>query len=169
MKEENLGGNNYLIAIIANSQKKKIIDQIQITFQNRMLTVDEALAVARRLNDWFVDAGFKPAEPGVDGAVAAFTIVESERSGVQYSQSIGSYDAARAALLDPDAKVISLQPFGLVTNDASAGVSITNARRQEEDVSGESDEKNASSERKYFVTLYVTARPMDRYWDFKAR
>jgi hypothetical protein len=168
LKEESLGGSNYLIAITTDPEKGGTINLIQITFQNRTLTLDEALLVARRLNDWFTTAGFHirsqhDPEPGL--FMVPFYIGDQERHSPRYTHSITSYKDARTAFLDPQAKVIRMIPFDLETDDVGVGLEIVNGRRLGEDISGDNDESNSSTEREYHLDLSIGARPQNRRSD----
>ena len=171
LREGNLGGDNYLLAITTGSETKKIIDHIQITFQNKALTLDEALSVAKRLNDWFVAAGFHPRsamDHEMGRVVSPFYIEGQERAAPRYGRTIANYHDAAGAFLDPQAKIIGITPFELETDDAYASLEIVNARRQREDTGDETDERDARVEREYFLDLSITARPTDRYSDIMA-
>jgi hypothetical protein len=160
LRENNLGGENYLLAITTDSIRGPI-DTIHITFQNQALTLDEALAVTARLNDWFVAAGFHPLSadaPEPRRVVAPFFIEQQERGTSPYAYPITSYQDARAAFLDTQAKIIRMTPFELETADVVAGVEIVNARRQREDLNGDKHENNLADERAYFVNLSIAAR-----------
>lgn len=165
LKKDDLGGDNYLIAITTEPLTQRI-ESIRITFQNRALTLDEALAEAKRLNDWFVQAGFHQPAPDAPDAKefsGAFTVGEQERHAPPYKQPITSYEEMRAALFDARSQIIEIAPFQLATDDAQVGLEITNARRKREDVGANKDESNASTERTYFLNLSIIPRPWNRY------
>lgn len=173
LKQEDIGGGNYLIALTASRPANKLIDHIQITYQNQPLTLDEALTTAQKLQTWFMQAGFHvhPAkepepEPGrVDGP---FHVDRQEFKAPKYGAAIRNYGDARSALLDPQAKIISLEPFSLETDDAYVGVEIDNGRRMLENSGSDKDESQSAVERRYQVVLYISARPTTRYQDLSA-
>ena len=168
LRKSDLGGDNYLIAITTAPASQTIVDHIQVTFQNRALTIDEALTEARMLNDWFVKVGAHPRSPSdiePGRIVGPFHIEEREPTGAPYSNRIASYQDARAAFLDAGSQLISMMPFELETNDIYVGLEVVNARRRRESVGAEKDEGAAATERVYFLNLSISARPVDRYRD----
>lgn len=159
LREMNLGGDNYLLAITTDTVHGRV-SSIHITFQNRALTLDQALALAERLEAWFVDANFRRAAPRGrwSGSVAAAFYIERQGySAAPYSTPITDYEGARRAFLDAQAQIIEIVPFVLEAPDVTAGFHIVNARRQREDISGERLEENADTEAQYFVTLSISA------------
>jgi len=168
LKKDDIGGDNYLLAITTAPVLQKIVDHIQITFQNRALTLDEALVEAKKLNDWFVAAGFHPlslSDPDPGKIVEPFHIESQERSAARYNSAITSYRQAHTAFLDPNARIIEMIPFVLETDDAGVGLHVVNARRQRENVGADKDESSTVTERTYFLNLSMSARPADRYWN----
>jgi len=168
LKKNDLGGSNYLIAITTAPTSQKIVDHIQITFQSRASTLDEALVESKMLNNWFVKAGFRPhsySDPEPGRVVSAFHIEAQERHAVPYEHKIASYQDARSAFLNTRSAIIGMTPFELETDDAYVGLKITNARRQREDAGADKDESSAATERTYFLDLSMSARPIQRYWN----
>jgi hypothetical protein len=166
LKADNLGGSNYLVAISCASEAKPIVDHVQITFQNRALTLDEALVEAKKLDDWFLMAGFhlrSPNGPDPGRLAVPFYVEDQERLAPKFAHPITDYKGVRAAFLDPQAKVISVMPFDLETDDAYASLEIVNARRRREGTDGNRDESVADEEREYFLNLSISARPTNRY------
>jgi len=162
LTEEDLGGDNYLLDVNVGPGNPNVVDYIQVTFQNRALTLDEALAVAHRLDDWFIAAGFHPrsvADPESARIMEPFHVEEQEQSAPRYMRPITGYQEMRAAFLDPDAKIIELTPFELETSDAAASLHVVNARRRRGVNDAITNEVGASSEHEYFLDLYIVARP----------
>ncbi len=175
LRLDDIGGDNILEVISTAPASNRVIDSFQIQAQNRLLTLAEALAAARRLNFWFVEAGFHPmsaSDPEPGRRVSPFFVEGQAMGAAPYRRPIVSYDAARAAFLDPRARIIDMSPFELETDDAYADVSIRNSRRAWQDVgaanAAPADESQAQSERAYYVNLVVAARPTQRYWDNKS-
>jgi hypothetical protein len=165
LKKDDIGGDNYLLSIATASETQKI-ESLGIAFQNRALTLDEALAETKMLNDWFVRAAFQPPPPDAPDAkqfVDPFTIIEQEPHAPRYERKLGSDADMRAAFLDPRSQIIEIVPFQLTTEDARVGLRIVNARRQREGVGGDKDESSAANEREYFLDLSMAARPWNRY------
>jgi len=165
LKKDDIGGDNYLLAITTEPLTQRI-GSIRITFQNRALTLDEALAEAKMLSGWFVQAGFHPPAPDAPDAkefAGAFTIGGQERHAPPYGPKITNYADARAAFLDTRSQIMEIVPFQLATDDAQVGLQIVNARRKREDVGGGKDESSAATEREYFLDLSIIPRPWNRY------
>ena len=161
LRKENIGGDNYFIAITTNTQACRNIDSINITYQNRALTLDEAVTEAKALNDWFVAAGFgrpAPDYPDASRFGPPFQISEQDRVGAPYSTTLTSYEDVRAAFLDNRAKIISISPFDLAGDNVSAGLTITNAHRGRESARGSSSPLDPPAERTYFLNLSIYSR-----------
>ena len=165
LKRDDVGGDNYLIAITTDPDTEKV-ESISITFQNHPLTLDEALAEAKTLNEWFVRAGFRrpaPTAPDVKQFPDPFTIVEREMYAPRYQNMLRSYADVRAAFLDPHAEITEISAFSLASDDATVGLTITNARRWRENATGDKDESGAATEHEYFLQLGMIPRPWNRY------
>lgn len=165
LKRNDVGGDNYLLAITTNPDTQKL-ESISITFQNHALTLDEALAEAKSLNEWFTRAGFHRPSPNAPDAKQfsdPFTIVERELYAPKYQRALRSYADVRAAFLDPRAEIIQIALFSLAADDATVGLTISNARRWRENASGDRDESGAATEHEYFLQLGMIPRPWNRY------
>jgi hypothetical protein len=168
LRKAGLGGDNYFIAINTAPMSQRVIDFIQITFQNRALTLDEALTEAQSLQTWFTEAGFhtpSSTTPNANHIPAPFSITQPASGVSRYEPHIENYSHARVAFLDPAARILAIRPFTLVTDDARAGLEIANARRRLYASDATTDETNAATERAYFLNLGVMAWPAKRHWD----
>lgn len=161
LHKENIGGDNYFIAITTNTQPDRNIEYIHITYQNRAFTLEEALAEAKSLNDWFTASGFVPQDPH-DPTPGRYTYpfyVEKQVGGApKYSKPIKAYDELHAAFRDENAKIIEITPFSLQTSDVYAGLSIKNAQRSREDLRGAPTPLDPPAERTYFLNLTISSR-----------
>ncbi len=174
LKVENVGGENYFTAI-SGANEMRIVDFISITFQSRTLTLDEALAEAKRLNAWFTAGGYTlPAPNAPDGNAfdKPFRISDSVPGNSIYTKPITTYEEARAAFLDKEARIIMLTAFDIATEDTEASLQISNARRYraksdlrnplvETVPAWNSDESKVETEEAYFLELHVSVRRSD--------
>jgi len=161
LRRENIGGDDYFIAITTGTSSGRNIISISITDQNRALTLDEAVTEAKALNDWFVGAGFGRPTPDSSDANRfgpPFQISEQGRAGAPYSAKLTSYEDVRTAFLDDRAKIISISPFDLAGDNVSAGLTITNAHRGRESAAGGSNPLDPPVERTYFLNLNIASR-----------
>jgi len=172
LKKERLGGDNYLIAITTAPMSQTVVHFIQITFQNRALTLDEALTEAESLQTWLIGAGFRapsPTAPDAKFFSDPFTVTQLPDTAPKYERKDEGYSHARTAFLDAKARIVSIHAFDLVTDDARAAINIANARRHREGSSAQMNEMNVATEREYFLNFSVVARPLKRYWDGAAK
>jgi hypothetical protein len=165
LSKNDIGGENYLLAITTAPVTRRV-ESLSITFQNRALTLDEALAEAESLESWFRRVGFhRPSATAPDAREfpEPFAIMDSELYAPKYGGVLNSYADARKAFLDRHAEIVELSAFSLATDDASVGLTITNARRKRENVMGNKDESDAATEHTYFLQLSMIPRPWNRY------
>lgn len=168
LKKDNIGGANYLIAITTAPMSQKFVDHISITFQNRALTLDEALAESEQLTEWFVRAGFHTSlqqASAINSAAVPFSIEQREQYAPPYQKTVTSYQDVKAAFIDEQAQVVTVHVPDLVTDNVRMGLSIVNARRYRDYGKGGNDGSRAATEREYFLNLSLISWPTDRYWD----
>jgi hypothetical protein len=163
LERQDIGGRAFLLGITAFDQSSDgscRVDTIRITAQNRRLAIDEALEEAQRVESWLVNAGFRaPTESErVNGYFSEPYSVEQARKTPPLQHKLTSIGDVRSAFLDPRIKVKKVVLAQLISPSAGADIWIENARRSKDEISGQSDENNLSSETAYYLYIDLGRR-----------
>lgn len=157
LERKELGGRAFLLAITAFNRSNGgcTVDSIGITYQNRQLSIDEALEEAQQAQAWLLKAGFrKPTESEQkNGYFSNPYSAEQVLTASPLKQTLANLTDVRDAFIDPRAGVKKVVISQLIDRMAGADIWIENVRRSSEEVAGQYVENNLESERRYY--LYI--------------
>ena len=163
LKRDDVGGDHYLTAISTADDPAAHVERMSITFQNHTLTLDEALAEAKKLNDWFVQAGFH-LQQKPDG-LPKFMVLNQESGAPKYHKTITNYDELRAAFLDNNARIIGVSAFDLVTKDENVILNVIDGFRSFSGTESYDayESKFVKNKQWYYLQLQLSTYPDFKY------
>jgi hypothetical protein len=160
LERKDLGGRAFLLAITAfdRSNGECAVDSIGITYQNRQLSIDEALEEAQNAQTWLLKAGFrKPTDSERrNGYFSDPYSAEQVLTASPMKQPLANIADVRAAFIDPHAGVKKVVISQLIDQKAGAAIWIENARRASEEIGGQYVENNLESEKRYYLYIDFT-------------
>ena len=151
---KNLGGQNFLLAI-TSSPSRCSVDGVSITFQDHLLSVDEALEQAKVLEEWLFKVGFRKPTT-LERKAGHFSepfAAEQVNGAPSLDRKAAGLEDAKAAFVDHQAKVQKIVLAQLIGPSAGADIWVENARRANEEITGRHGEESSYTEKEYLIYL----------------